>query len=365
MKAEGYTADVINSLSIDSLNKIVQYHVVYSEISDTALTAVGISVQEQCLLSMAMHDPDNGDYTYQYFLYLKIYGGKLNINGWTVNAGEMPVRASNGYLYTIHVALQPPAQTLLSVIKQRPELSYYYAAMKIIDSINKAKSATSYPDTALFATYNYVSATSYGTSNGVSSSSGCIVYPTVFAPTNTAFINAGLVDVNAIRNLIINSLASWTITYNSRTYTCKIPGTSYYINSGGRLSSQTNYIPFDSVMKMHYLYGYGRYNITSVTIRGNGTGNLLVANLISYSDLTGCAFMNNGYLNKTNPYNSSVVLAPYILQFGTAGNGLNIQWNTGATNNAVIRQDATQLTASRNIWAINGVILESDVLFKN
>jgi uncharacterized surface protein with fasciclin (FAS1) repeats len=364
MKVAGLTADVINTLPLDSLQKIVKYHITYGAVSDTALENAVVCTRQSCLLDSNFFNINTGYRRYIHSLYVKIYGGKLSINGWFVNNGGVPVKSSNGYIYTINIVLLPPSQLLWNIIKGRPELSYYFAAINIMDSIYYAKGFSSSVlmgfDSAVFNQVKFDGIT--GSWDGMNASPTNVI-PTVFAPTNTAFINAGLPDINSVRNLIIGSMVT-NVSLNFPEYpwaTYSIPGTTYVL-SGGSLNSTACYFPLDSIFKMHCLFN-------ADPAGGYGTTGTAYGNLISYTDLTGCPNINNGVFNKSvlnsdNGY-SATCITPYTLQFSSSGGLVNIQWNSAGSNNAVIYSDANQLSGNRNFWALNGVIYESDQLFYN
>lgn len=354
MKAEGYTGDVINTLAVDSLKKIVKYHVTLGALSDTTLAAAEISVKQNCLLDSSFYASSTGFKTYIYSLYVKMYGGKLSINGWFVNNGGVPVKAANGYIYSINLVLQPPVQLLWDVIAGKPELSYYRAAINIIDSIYNVKlgwQASGVDDSVLFNQLRFV----------VNAANTTSPYPALFAPTNTAFINAGFPDIDSIRTKIVNSIkpyATYSTPYGDISY--QVPGSGQWIVNGS-VGYTTYYLPFDSIMKMHYLLNVDQSG-------GFGIGGTSFAVLLSYTDFTGCPNINNGIYNysTTNDQRTTgnnVCLTPYHLQFFPKSGALNIQWNSGGTNNAVVYPDANQMTRSKNFWVMNGVLYECDQLF--
>lgn len=370
MKIAGLTADVINALPVDSLQKIVKYHITYGAVSDTVLENAVVCTRQSCLLDSNFYNINAGYRTYTHALYVKIYGGKLSINGWFVNNGGVPVKASNGYIYNINIVLQPPSQLLWNIIKNRPELSYYFAAINIMDSVYYAKgfsSASVMPlDSAVF---NQVKFDGIEGSWDGNNASPTAVIPTVFAPTNTAFINAGFPDIASIRAQIVGSIKTnvyvplppplYGISFN-------VPGGGQYVyvdpSGNGNTSIQytTYYLSLDSVFKMHYLF--------NANPTGGYTGSSY-DNIIAYTDLTGCPNINNGVFNKSvlnsgNGYSNQCITL-YTLQFSSSNGVVNIQWNSAGTNNAVIYSDANQLTGNKNFWALNGVIYECDQLFYN
>jgi uncharacterized surface protein with fasciclin (FAS1) repeats len=364
MKVAGLTADVINSLPLDSLQKIVKYHITYGAVNDTTLENAVVCTRQSCLLDSNFFNINTGYRRYIHSLYVKIYGGKLSINGWFVNNGGTPVKASNGYIYPINIALHPPSQLLGNIIQNRPELSYYFAALNIMDSIYYANNFRS-SDLMAFdsAVFNQVKFDGIiGSWDGFNASPTNVI-PTVFAPTNTAFINAGFPDIASVRNLIIGSMVT-NVSLNYPEYpwaTYSIPGYTYVL-SGNSINSTRCYFPLDSIFKMHCL-------LNADPAGGYGATGTAYGNFISYTDLTGCPDINNGVFNKSvlnsGAGYSNTSITRYTLQFSSSNGVLNIQWNSAGSNNAVISSDANQLAGNRNFWALNGVIYECDQLFYN
>lgn len=371
MKVAGLTADVINALPVDSLAKMVKYHITYGAVSDTALENAVVCTRQNCLLDSNFYNVNAGYRTYTHGLYVKIYGGKLSINGWFVNNGGVPVKASNGYIYNINIVLQPPSQLLWNIIKSRPELSYYFAAINIIDSVDYKKGFSSASamelDSAVFNQVKFDGIVGGWDGNNASHT---VVVPTVFAPTNTAFINAGFPDIASIRAQIVGSIKTnfyqplppplYGIYYS-------VPGGGQYVsvdpNTGSSsIQYTTYYLPLDSVFKMHCLFN-------ADPTGGVGLTGTSYDNIISYTDLTGCPNINNGVFNKSvvnsGSNYSSQCITPYTLQLSSSNGVVNIQWNSAGTNNAKIYADDNQMSRNKNFWALNGVIYECDQLFYN
>jgi uncharacterized surface protein with fasciclin (FAS1) repeats len=364
-------------MSLDSLRNLLEYHITNGAVSDTTLINAIVSIQQNCLLETTFFGPqgttNQGYATYRHSLFVKYYGGLLNINGWAVNAGERPVKAANGYLYAVHQVLQPPAQLLSDIVFSRPELSYYAAAINIMDSVYRNLNPynpvdNAYEDTILFSQLKFetIASGANASTTRIPPSSRA----TVFAPTNTAFINAGIPDIPALRSLILSEIRVDTLKYNYGYLLNYIPGSgNILLPNGGVESGAMDYFPIDSsTFKMHYLFNTN-LSLTPTASSGAGTSDLSFTNLLCYSDLTGCPSINNGILNVSvlnvnNSYNATGPITPYTLQFyAGAGGQLIIQWNAAGINNAVIPQDKNQQERNRNFWTMNGVIYESDRLF--
>lgn len=363
MTAAGFTADVISNMPVDSLASLVKYHITYNSVSDTTLIDANVSIQQNCLLETFFYGqpgtPAAGYSSYRHSLFVKYYSGQLNINGWAVNAGERPIQASNGYLYPIHEVLKPPSQRVWDLITTRPELSFYVAAIRFMDSFYTANNYSHFSDSIPFSQLLFEQVA------GAQPGNIPPVQATVLAPTNTAFINAGLTDIPSVCNFILGEIHTDTLYKdpNGNDYLDilnPIPGPGYQLTPNAD-NSVSNYFPMDSVFKMHYLY-----NPNQVTSGANGgSGTLSFSNALCYSDLTGSPSINNGVLNVNSIISSPISLVqPYLLRFSSgAGGVLNVQWNAGGLNNAIIPKDSSQQARQRNFRALNGVIYESDRLF--
>lgn len=361
MKAAGLTQSAIDQLPTDTLTKIVQYLITYGALSDTALNTAMVSVQQSSLLQTTLFSPQAsgspGYSTYRHSLYVKRYNGLLNINGWVVDGGQGVTRASNGYLYPINQVLLAPTLKLSDIVFKRPEFSFYAAAIETLDSIYRY---TSYngadqpnEDTVLFSNL-VLEENSIYFSGGLAPYSR---YPTVFAPTNTAFINAGFADAAAVKQWVLSGVGTDTIWYSPTYYeTWNVPGQGQYKTPAGYYTCCAYYYPeADSVMKAHYLFP---------TTEVNGEP---FATLLCYSDLTQCPSINSGVLNLSSlppNYNGEASISQFNLQYHAAAGGvLNIQWNAAGTNNVAVPLDENQQTQQHTFWTMNGVIYATDQLF--
>ena len=356
MQAAGLTQSGIDQLSVDSLTKIVQYHITYGALADTVLNNALVSVQQNCLLQTTLLSPRGsstpGYYTYRHSLYVKIYNGQLNVNGWVVDAGETAIPASNGYLYAIDQVLIPPVMKISDIIFTQPEFTCYATAINTIDSIYKSIYADrDIEDTILFSFLN--------NEEGVIANGAGFPplarYPTVFAPTNTAFANAGLANEAAVKQWILSTVRVDTIWFDPSDYVLSpVPGQGYYYVNG-QLNYGFNFVTIDSIMKAHFL-------LPTTEVGGEA-----FAAMLCYNDLTECTSINSGILNQSGLYENGITQispVPYSLKYHADGNGvLNIQWNAAGTKNAVVPLDKNQGVQQRSFWTMNGVIYATDQLF--
>jgi uncharacterized surface protein with fasciclin (FAS1) repeats len=352
MQAAGLSRSGIDQLSVDSLTKIIRYHITYGALADTVLNDALVSVQQNCLLETTLFSPQGsraqGYSTYRHSLYVKTYNGLLSVNGWVVGAGEAAIPASNGYLYTMNQVLTPPTKRISDIVFNRPEFSFYATAINTIDSIYNSINLQSnaIEDTLLFAVVNTEEGTDYPGLIYQPSAS----YPAVFAPTNTAFANAGLANEAAVKQWVLSTVRIDTIAY--------YPQYDYYETNPvpGNGNNGFNFVTIDSIMKSHFYL--------PATIYGSQT----FTGMMCYNDLTKCPSINSGVLNKSgilpNPYTGTASFPPFNPKYHTTADGvLNIQWNAAGTNNAVIPLDKNQGVRSRSFWTMNGVVYATDQLF--
>jgi uncharacterized surface protein with fasciclin (FAS1) repeats len=310
MMAAGLTPAVINSLSPDSLQKIVGYHLVLGLYGDSSVLDNDTLT---ALLPSLRRDPSSvpegagqagfAPVYYQQNLYIWNRGA-LYINGIASGAGK-PVKASNGWIYPVNRVLFAPSRSVWDLLQSRPELSLYVAAIRLTDSIN---------------TYNYVYGQVYDSalfSNVYVHGVPNYPYPvltnvTVLAPTNDAFAQAGFHTVDDLRSLALRSL----------------PG-------GGGFDG------LDSVLKEHYLFES-------------------VSPPLFYQDFLYSPVINNGIYNTNNwymsLYQSNPSAPPVYPQFSGSNGNVSVQWNPLAAP-ALLSAGTTPLMAT------NGVIYEIGQLF--
>jgi uncharacterized surface protein with fasciclin (FAS1) repeats len=299
MASAGLDAAHISVMSVDTLRRIVLYHVVQGAYSDGALTAALNSIQANALLQDITYNLQQANtYIYQQMLYIKKTGA-LYINGEAVNdPADTALPASNGYIWPVRTVLEAPQQTIWGLLQSRPELSLYLAGQRMI-TVNYANQQNSQATTAL---------------------------PAVFAPTDSAFAAAG-----------IHSTAD-LLTYATRTM-------AEYVYDQNYNQIQV-FSPLDSVFKQHYIVN----------------GNYTFSNLSLYNDLLFNAGINNGAFN-LNQYapGSNVSEQLYLLQFSNASNTVHIKWSSQAPA-AVLPADknAHFMTTNGVVYEINQLFLPNN-----
>ena len=144
----------INALPKEALRNILLYHVASSSIPATSIPkASNTPVKSASDVDLFVTKNDQGVY----------------INGATVTKAD--VMATNGIIHVINKVLMPPTGNIVQVAQGNPDFSFLVAA---------------------------VLRASQGSTNVANVLSGTGPF-TVFAPTNTAFINAGFSSIAAIQ----------------------------------------------------------------------------------------------------------------------------------------------------------------------
>jgi uncharacterized surface protein with fasciclin (FAS1) repeats len=153
--AAGFDTEAkINALPVETLKKILLYHVLGEKVSSTAIAT-------------ASNTPVNTLADVNVFVTKNTSG--VFVNG--ANVIQADLMASNGVIHVINAVLMPPAGNIVQAAQANPNFSFLVAA---------------------------VLRASEGSTNVAQVLSGAGPF-TVFAPTNQAFMNAGFANVEAIR----------------------------------------------------------------------------------------------------------------------------------------------------------------------
>lgn len=325
MTAAGLTAQVIGSLSPDSLAKIVRFHITAGTYSDTTLTAAQVSVQAATLRQDIATDTVKGDIVFQQNLYLKeVNYDVLYINGDPAASGAHPVSTFNGYLFTIGRVLQAPTKTLWQTIASDPRLDLYCAALRIGDSLILAYMYANDPypqqpfgcDSCTFSVINYANQ-EYSYPN----------MSTIFAPTDSAFYEAGFHTVEDIRAYALRSpIVNLGISANYQ----------YYIMGDE---------PMDSILYAHVINNPNNSD-------PNGY-------LVLYNDLLYSPQLNHGLASSNNYQYFARWFGPsyyqqYPLTFSVQGGVPYVQWNpTGPSVPVPSDPSGHFLTTNGSIYLVN------------
>lgn len=326
MTAAGLTSSAIDALSLDSLYKLIGYHIVPGLYPDSVLKNDTLTRQLSSLVvtkgTAVNYYGQSGQGTLNADLYL-LQQDVLYVNGLPANKGEAPLEASNGWIYPVNKVLIPPTQSVWGIITSRPELSMYVEAYWLVDSINAAHYFEG-PDSNTFKAISYVPVENYGIATIQE------LY-TILAPTNDAFAKAGFNTVDDLRNYVTGSVpGDAPVSWPGYSNTAYLPV----------------YNPMDSILKTHYLNNPGQ-------------------SAVFYQDMLNSTAINDGWMN-TNPfiqkaYQSLATAFPGVVpvynQFSGSGGVLQIKWNPN------VPAYAYPYSPANVFMGANGVVYEVDQLF--
>ncbi len=165
------TPAAITGFSKEQVRAILMYHVLYSSVSASTIPA-GLNAVETASRNVAFVN--------------KRSDGSVFINNAQVIQADIAV--ANGYIHTIDRLLTPSSGTLLTLIRNNPNLTFLSAAVNRIAATNPTLAAT---------------LTNESSTNLV----------TVFAPTDAAFQSAGYKDLAAVNAANLQTLTN-TLLYH-------------------------------------------------------------------------------------------------------------------------------------------------------
>lgn len=282
MKTAGLDETAIDKMNIDSLRKLVSYQVVFGSLDDQSLSQP-VTATYLLTLKKTLITKPGGAAAYQHApLYVK-EDDQLYFNGLPVKKEGTAIPATNGYIYPVNALATEitGSRTLLDIIKNDPDLSMYYQALLLEDSILSA---------------NYLS----GDIAFLGDKTQTGMYPTILAPTNKAFEDAGFHNMDEIR------------TYATSTFVGLDPNDfiTFYFS------------PLDTVLKRHIIFNgplASSFYYTQSTVR------------VFYSDLLNPVF-NNGKLNTytggTGEVLDAVVRYRLPLTFSDVNGEAHVKYNT-------------------------------------
>lgn len=327
MIAAGLTAEKINSLPLDSLAKLIRYHILSGTLDDHAIRSAAFSLITSTFRQDTIPYQDHYEQLFVPILYIS-GTDKLYLNEYPVCPLPSGIRAANGYIYAVDSLVQPPpARALLNIIDEDPELSLYRFALNLRDSLVRdpldawgSYDEGSCSDTFLFA------------QTSQAHGRPLVFKPTVMAPTNAAFRAAGLRTEEDIRNFALS--VPMELHVDEMTFLPTI-----------------KWSPLDSILKRHILYNEEAYSQVRPIFP------------LLYNDLASPTFTNS----ILNAYKRGVGFwgpLTYIryerkLQFSAVNGSLQVRYHPGEGGTAnIIRQPGNKGIA------INGSIYKTDQLFK-
>lgn len=311
--AAGVTAQLISSMPVNELRKLITLHVAMGAVDKPALentvTGVGLNTLNQDTVPTA----NNGTTILVAQIYARI-SGSVYLNGDAKGTVKTIIKASNGYIYPISGTIgQVENASLLDLIKTDPNLSLYYEALMIGDSVRQA--GLGFEDKSVTDGYLFANTASF--------------MPTILAPTNKAFQDAGFHTADDIRQFATSSY----VGFDQETFT-------YFI-----------YSKLDSVLKRHVLYR---------------SGNLSAPVRIFYSDLLNPTVNNGVY----NTYFGPIGLAGVELKFqkplvfSGSGGDAYVKWTDDVAHQLLrIPRDPPGSPPALNRNLSNGTLIKVDKLF--
>lgn len=298
MQAAGYTESAIAAMTPLNADTVVALHVVRNTLTKDELLRASGSLETASLLKkkglynryhfFGNDQPDNTSRdAYWYRQMLRGVGGKLLING--VPSGDLnkAVPAKYGYVYMIdNVQVRPVDESFWAYLESDPRFSIFINLQKKVDEVFDLKYRRVYEDNAGwdpggygwvdyrrtdYSLYYKITPDYYGDAYAF--------FNTMFAPTNEAFIAAGL---NSVDDVIAANAAVFgpepIFDFNT-----------YQIDAFGYMS--------DSILAYHW--EYGRDNLPYSDLYGKApqpTPNLFFATDLRNDYLDG--FILNSYVGK-------------------------------------------------------------------
>lgn len=308
MKAAGLDEAAIDKMNIDSLRRLVGYQIVTGALDDQSLSQPVTATYLLTLRKTLVTKP-SGAAAYQYApLYVK-ESDQLYFNGVGVKKEGAMIPATNGYIYPVGAlaAEITGSGTLLDVIKSDPDLSMYYQALLLEDSILAANYLNG--DTTFFA-----STTQTG------------MYPAILAPTNKAFEDAGFHTLDDIRAYATSTF----VGYDPNDFI------TFYFS------------PLDTVLKRHIIFNgplANSFYYTQSTVR------------IFYNDLLNPAFNNgrlNTYADGSGNLFDAVVRYRLPLTFSDVSGEAQVKYGDDpAAPSWPLPRNAAYITANGSLYKIN------------
>ncbi|WP_142684942.1 fasciclin domain-containing protein [Chitinophaga polysaccharea] len=307
MKAAGLNEATIDKMNIDSLRSLVGYQVVTGALDDQSLSQP-VTATYLTTLKRTLVTKPGGFASYQYAaLYVK-EGDKLYFNGVPVKKEGDAIPATNGYIYPVSaLAIEiTTGNTLLDLIKDDPDLSMYYQALLLEDSI---------------LSVNYLS----GDISFFNDRTQTGMYPAVLSPTNKAFEDAGFHTLDDLR------------TYATSSYVGFDPNgfVTFYFS------------PLDTVLKRHIIFNgqvAGSFYYTHSTVR------------VFYNDLLNPAF-NNGKLNTYAAGSGNIIDAvvrySLPLSFSDVNGEAHVSYGGTAAPSYPLPRNAAYVAVNGSLFKIN------------
>jgi uncharacterized surface protein with fasciclin (FAS1) repeats len=274
MKAAGLDAAGMQSISTDSLRKIIMYHILPGSIDNMALDNLPVSRFLQTLRLDTIQVPFQGSSVRESYMNVQ-KGDRLYLNGYAFN-NQPPVTASNGYVYPIlkflHNDFIDESRTLWDIVQSEPDLSMFRDAIQLLDSI---KESESYLEQEVFwfilSPPSDIPLMSNRKWDPIRNRFNTQGMPLILAPVNQAFYDAGFHSIDDLR-----------------TFAFRYPfGVKAYVSPDwSELELKFKFSSLDTLLAMNVM-AHG----------GMTDGTLRYPSRITYADLVK-GRLNNGSFNK-------------------------------------------------------------------
>jgi hypothetical protein len=342
MKAAGLDAAGMQSISTDSLRKIITYHILPGSIDNMALDNLPISRFLQTLRLDTLHIPYQGSSVKESYMNVQ-KGDKLYLNGYAFN-NQPPVIASNGYIYPIGKFLDnefvDEGRTLWDVVESEPDLSMFRDAIRLLDSI---KESESYLEQEIFwfilSPPTDIPLMSNRKWDPVRNRFNIQGMPLILAPVNQAFYDAGFHSIDDLRTFALR-------------YPCGVK--ALVSEDFNEIEMHFKYTSLDTLLAMNVM-AHG----------GMTDGTLRYPSRILYADLVN-GRLNNGIFNKmirvTGGGFGMYTISPYNLNFSSSNGIAQVQLYPGSPP-ASIPKDNDPKHPVNNFNVENGVLYKVNKLF--
>lgn len=340
MKAAGLDVAGLQTIAVDSLRKIIAYHIIPGALDNSAFERLPTTKFIQTFRNDTVQVPFQGFRIRNSWVSVQ-RNEQLYVNGFAFNSA--PVETANGYIYPINVFLKdPPVDERLTVwelIETDPELSMYRDAIILLDSI-KESDAYFEPDVygMLIPPPSDIPILATRKSNAGNNTFISRAIPTVLAPTNQAFYDAGFHSIDDLREFAYRypfGIKAWASDdYSEITVTY-------------RFSS------LDTLLTQNFL------------VYGGGEADARYPARVLYPDMLK-GQINNGTFNRvvrgTYEGIGTYVKYAFDLQFSGEHGTAYVKWGPGS-NKVMIPKDQDPMNPVNNFNLDNGVLFKVGKLF--
>lgn len=342
MKAAGLDATGMQSIAVDSLRKIINYHILPGSIDNMALENLPISRFMQTLRADTIQIPFQGTSVKETYLNVQ-KGDRLYLNGYAFS-NQPPVKTTNGYIYPISRFLEndfvDESRTLWDVVQSEPDLSMFREAIQLLDSIKESEAYLEqeylwFPmpppsDIPVMSNRKW---------DPIRNRFNLQAMPMILAPVNQAFYDAGFHNIDDLRTFALR-------------YPCGVK--AWVSEDWNEIEIQFRYTSLDTLLAMNVMVHGG---MTDATLR--------YPSRILYSDLVN-GRLNNGMFNKMQRGAGGgfgwYTISPYNLNYSATNGIAQVQLYPGLQP-IIIPKDSDPKHPVNNFNVENGVLYKVSKLF--